>query len=346
VLARPGLPHSSSFASHSPWWPDCVQPQSMQWGAALLHVAAKAVEVVGGDNPSNAGSTPKGDNVEEEPQHGFQEVHRDDPVWNEVATLMRVRSRKYHGKYKYQEMVIRRLWRVPEEDGRNEAEEELEDQYGSPMQMFHGTDASSAESIATTGFRLPARPGMFGRGVYFARCPLKSIQYSKEPGKWFKFKKTAQDMVTGVGGATGNHRVMLVCDVYLGRQRTERNGRNLRTYLDVESAEDLKPTCFDLFCCPQMCCDYCRKGGWDSVYAPGGNRCTNLVRVSEFVVYDPRQAIPLFMVEFDMQNVRNGRRTDVVGEPVVVKEQEMEQRRTSRGRRKSRGRGRKSYAGS
>merc|ERR1711879_24853 len=44
-------------------------------------------------------------------------------------------------------------------------------------QLFHGTVRESAKSIIQEGFRLPSYGGMFGKGVYFARTPLKSKQY-------------------------------------------------------------------------------------------------------------------------------------------------------------------------
>ena len=65
--------------------------------------------------------------------------------------------------------------------------------------LFHGTTKDAARAILTDGFRLPSHAGMFGRGIYFADTPLKSLQY------------------TG-SGWLGGGRFMLVCDVELGHQ--------------------------------------------------------------------------------------------------------------------------------
>merc|ERR1719189_770532 len=87
--------------------------------------------------------------------HGFEEVLSSDPKFHEVAGLIRERSRKYHHKYRNQEMIIRKLWRIPAEDGREATCEELEQSFGEPMPLFHGTDPGSAERISKKGFRLP-----------------------------------------------------------------------------------------------------------------------------------------------------------------------------------------------
>lgn len=62
--------------------------------------------------------------------------------------------------------------------------------------LFHGTTPQNALSISLFGFRLPGHAGMFGRGIYFADCPLKSWQYTREG-------------------------IMLLCDVELGKLMTK-----------------------------------------------------------------------------------------------------------------------------
>merc|ERR1712194_668780 len=49
---------------------------------------------------------------------------------------------------------------------------------------FHGTTRSRGMNIAQNSFQLPAQNGMFGRGLYFASCPLKTIQYARSEMKW------------------------------------------------------------------------------------------------------------------------------------------------------------------
>eukprot|EP00927_Polykrikos_kofoidii_P015818 TRINITY_DN17083_c0_g1_i2.p1 TRINITY_DN17083_c0_g1~~TRINITY_DN17083_c0_g1_i2.p1 ORF type:complete len:392 (-),score=34.60 TRINITY_DN17083_c0_g1_i2:60-1235(-) len=64
--------------------------------------------------------------------------------------------------------------------------------------LYHGTPRHSAQAIVSDGFRLPAKAGMFGKGIYFADCPLKSWQYTD-----------------GISGLRSG--VMLCCWVELGR---------------------------------------------------------------------------------------------------------------------------------
>eukprot|EP00927_Polykrikos_kofoidii_P015817 TRINITY_DN17083_c0_g1_i1.p1 TRINITY_DN17083_c0_g1~~TRINITY_DN17083_c0_g1_i1.p1 ORF type:complete len:394 (-),score=42.92 TRINITY_DN17083_c0_g1_i1:60-1241(-) len=64
--------------------------------------------------------------------------------------------------------------------------------------LYHGTPRTSAQAIVSDGFRLPTKAGMFGKGIYFADCPLKSWQYTD-----------------GISGLRSG--VMLCCWVELGR---------------------------------------------------------------------------------------------------------------------------------
>lgn len=60
--------------------------------------------------------------------------------------------------------------------------------------LYHGTSAFAVKQVVAGGFHLPWKPGMFGKGIYFAGTPLKSWQYST------------------VG-------FILVCDVALGHEK-------------------------------------------------------------------------------------------------------------------------------
>ena len=85
--------------------------------------------------------------------------------------------------------------------------------------LFHGTSADGARSICEGDFRLPTfhrHGGMFGSGVYFANCPLKSMQYC-----------TRHPYLRA--------RTMLLCDVALGRTLQETKQARPRM-----SAENLK----------------------------------------------------------------------------------------------------------
>mmetsp|Transcript_180670 Transcript_180670/g.573365 ORF Transcript_180670/g.573365 Transcript_180670/m.573365 type:complete len:287 (+) Transcript_180670:500-1360(+) len=73
--------------------------------------------------------------------------------------------------------------------------------------LFHGTPRENAQGIVADGFRLPGHHGMFGKGVYFADCPLKSWQY------------------TDGWGFFGRSGIILVCWVELGRTSHEKGAR-------------------------------------------------------------------------------------------------------------------------
>jgi hypothetical protein len=70
--------------------------------------------------------------------------------------------------------------------------------------LIFETRSGCCAAISRDGFRLPGWHGMFGRGVYFADCPLKSLQYAG----W------------GLG-----HKYMLVCDVEKGRTLVQKTAR-------------------------------------------------------------------------------------------------------------------------
>jgi len=122
--------------------------------------------------------------------------------------------------------------------------------------LYHGTSARSARAIITGGFRLPTHKGMFGAGVYFSDCPLKSLQYVR------------------LGG------VMLACDVVLGYSK-----RMKLAHHELSPSKDLKrglvPRLFGA-------------RSFDSVTAESGN--AGCVRVPEMVVYDPAQAVPRYVM--------------------------------------------------
>jgi len=73
--------------------------------------------------------------------------------------------------------------------------------------LFHGTKRQSARGILQNGFQLPSHPGMFGKGLYFADCPLKSWQYTD-------------------GHMRLRNGVILMCWVELGRPSHQKAARN------------------------------------------------------------------------------------------------------------------------
>mmetsp|Transcript_17201 Transcript_17201/g.49907 ORF Transcript_17201/g.49907 Transcript_17201/m.49907 type:complete len:337 (-) Transcript_17201:177-1187(-) len=126
---------------------------------------------------------------------------------------------------------------------------------GSPRNvrhLFHGTSAANVLAIVRDGFRLPPKHGMFGKGIYFAKSPLKSWQYARQS------------------------RMILLCDVALGRTLRQRTARS---QLHAESPELTKG-------------DWIDARGFDSVTAPGGS----VVRVAEFCIYDRLLALPRYVI--------------------------------------------------
>ena len=141
------------------------------------------------------------------------------------------------------------------------------------MVLFHGTSVDGVKGICEDGFRLPdwSEDNMFGQGAYFATDSSKS----------------AQELYT-----KGSNRIML-CDVLLGKscevsglldkyplRKHQKKSRKARPYLDVNLEK-------------------VRAAGFDSVFAKrGGSMQTGGVANDEFIVYDPRQARPRYVVHF------------------------------------------------
>ena len=123
-------------------------------------------------------------------------------------------------------------------------------------QLFHGTRMENAHGIVTGGFRLPRHSGMFGKGLYFADTPLKSLQYT---------------------GISWGWRYMLVCEVELGNSKTQRGAKDVKK-------EDLERGWL-----PSVM----GQRSFQSVTAATG---LGGVRVPEYVVYDAAQAVPKYLL--------------------------------------------------
>jgi len=230
----------------------------------------------------------------------MQEVERSDPDWAWVEEMVVENSRKYFGFYKVRGITVKRLWRLSPPVNDKAERAQLESQLGHPQLLFHGTTIAGANAIVKEGFRMPDEAGMFGKGIYFAQCPLKSANYAKEPSVWTSISARL-NRAFGGESTSGSHKVMLLADVYLGRSKEERNCFNLTAYTEVDSADKLFVGCSDYFCYPHLFCCRCWRPSYSSVYAPGGccaPLCCNVVSVTEFVIYDPRQAKPVFVIEF------------------------------------------------
>jgi len=124
------------------------------------------------------------------------------------------------------------------------------------QKLFHGTPRESARSILSSGFRLPEKGGMFGKGVYFASAPLKSFQYARGDG------------------------TILLCEVALGKTMKTYHANN-----SLEPERDLSRNWFLKALGMQ---------NFDSVTASSGP--LGCVRVPEYVVYKTEQAVPRYLL--------------------------------------------------
>jgi len=164
---------------------------------------------------------------------------------------------------------------------------------GAPTLLFHGTWSDNVQGILREGFALPQRSGMFGPGIYFADCPLKSVQFAKKvgPGRtWLHSLQRQWHRAVGWLSRPPEQRqtlTMLACEVFLGRSWTLRHAKA------VNPSEDLR-------------CGWLMKalgaGDYSSVYVPGG--LFGAVRVPEYVVYEPYQAIPKYVIEFTVKHIQ------------------------------------------
>ncbi|CAE7213052.1 Parp2 [Symbiodinium sp. CCMP2592] len=137
--------------------------------------------------------------------------------------------------------------------------------------LFHGTPWEAAMGIVCDGFRLPNHSGMFGKGIYFADCPLKSWRYC------FSSKQMADSLprILGRGG------YILMCWVDLGTRREEKEakpelkGYNRRGWMAWLTGQ---------------------RGAYDSVVGmteeEGG-----ALRVPEYIVYDTSQVRLAYLFE-------------------------------------------------
>jgi len=109
----------------------------------------------------------------------MEEVSLDDPDWADLERLEKDNSKTYTQHYHFRIKLLK-VWRVwPNQELKSNMQNAAE--LGKATQLFHGTSPDAIQSILQRGFRLPEGGGMFGRGVYFAKCPLKSAQYSRKP---------------------------------------------------------------------------------------------------------------------------------------------------------------------
>lgn len=234
----------------------------------------------------------------------LEEIFPENPYWDEVFRLVEDRSRSKREHYGFA-MKIKRLWRVHDGALQRLQYKQAQD-LGKSEFLFHGTSRRGIKGILKNGFQLPRHSGMFGKGIYFAACPLKSVQYAKSKGMdWWQYIAAGLSgaLVGGaacpscsvvggfLGACLGCHAAhaacpysqMFLCEVFLGNMLTLRNAK------DVDPSEELKRGWLPHMLGAQ---DY------NSVHAPGG--FFGAVQTTEYIVYRPHQAIPRWVIEFEI----------------------------------------------
>ena len=201
----------------------------------------------------------------------------DDAAMAELRDWVGAQCETQRGHYGFG-MALRDAWRVsnPELDAQLADAQADMGARGKPADLrrfFHGTRRDSASAITRDGFRLPAWHGMFGRGVYFADCPLKSLRYTG----W------------GVG-----RKYMLVCDVEMGRSLVQRSAR---PEIDPEGGVPIGRGGGGWSLLPSLE----PQPSFDSVSVPAS---WVGVRVPEYIVYQGRQAVPRYVLA--VEQVRKG----------------------------------------
>ena len=194
-------------------------------------------------------------------------------------------------------MALSKAWRVhsPAAEAawaRAQAERAQASRESLVVQLFHGTSEDSARAVVAGGFRLPSSAGMFGRGLYFADCPLKSLQYASLP--------------LGLGACCGE-RYMLVCSVELGHTKLRTSAKN-----ELDPEIDLKPSRLKRALLGLASLLAFRESVRSRILSWETNRYDSVsarpssaaLRAPEFIVYRPEQVLPLYVLA--VQQVAKG----------------------------------------
>ena len=127
---------------------------------------------------------------------------------------------------------------------------------------FHGTGDAGNENIPKNGFRLPGPPPPGKQGGMYGQ----GIYFATDSSK------SAQAIYT-----KGSNKLLL-CDVLLGKSKTV-----------LRAAPDLNY-------------ETLRKEKFDSVFAPRGTKGTGGVANDEFVIFDPDQALPKYIIHYKVSS--------------------------------------------
>lgn len=182
---------------------------------------------------------------------GVTRVEKDSEEFREQMDFFEAASAQFADKYKFW-CQLEELYRLSPPGP--ESQRPSLTRTGDGRHLFHGTRRDAAQGIVEEGFRLPNHPGMFGKGVYFADCPLKSWQYTD-------------------GMMHVRNGIILLCWVELGRRSHQKAARNhltrppRRTFMEWLKQEE----------------KYTSVVGDDK--DAGG-----ALRVPEYIIYDPAKA--------------------------------------------------------
>mmetsp|Transcript_102369 Transcript_102369/g.318901 ORF Transcript_102369/g.318901 Transcript_102369/m.318901 type:complete len:403 (-) Transcript_102369:38-1246(-) len=135
---------------------------------------------------------------------GSTRVEQDSDEFREKKAFFEARAVAFADKYPFWLQMVA-LYRIDPAVGNPKGGPVRHTNNG--MELFHGTRRECALGIIQDGFRLPSHPGMFGKGIYFADCPLKSWQYT--------------DGVKNI-----RNGLIMLCWVELGRQSHQKQARN------------------------------------------------------------------------------------------------------------------------
>mmetsp|Transcript_28763 Transcript_28763/g.52414 ORF Transcript_28763/g.52414 Transcript_28763/m.52414 type:complete len:460 (+) Transcript_28763:53-1432(+) len=188
------------------------------------------------------------------------ELKKDSPEFKQQSRFFMEACSKWAHKFDFQ-LEIMRVYRVQKPD--DASDPPLFPNTGA-IQLYHGTTWEAAKAIVCDGFRLPAHAGMFGKGIYFADCPLKCWRYCF----------ASKTLSTALPKATGRGGMIFLNWVELGKIRDEKVARTELTGYDRGNWKNwLRGD----------------RHAYDSVRGveeeQGGS-----VRVPEYVIYNPKQA--------------------------------------------------------
>jgi len=138
---------------------------------------------------------------------GVTQVDKDSSEFQEKLEFFEAAAAAYAQKYSFW-LHLEELYKVApagKPSGQSPLKRTTEGQL-----LFHGTRREAAHGIIQDGFRLPEHHGMFGKGIYFADCPLKSWQYTGMMSGMLQLQ-------TGI---------ILLCWVELGRRSHQKAARS------------------------------------------------------------------------------------------------------------------------